>query len=249
MTQAISLVGKTVLVVGASSGIGAATAAAIAAGGGQVIGVARRTEVLNDTISKLAGSGHLAVTLDATNSQAVGEALVGLPSEAQLHGAVFCAGTHMLRPLRITGEQHYMEMLRQHVLTATNFMPGLSRKFAASASIVLVSSAARFRGGAAAGAYIAAKEAMVGLARAWAAELAPRVRVNSVSPGVVQTGMTERFLGSVGPKAAEEIQRRHPLGLGRPEQVAGAIAFLLSDHASWITGVDLTVDGGFSIQA
>ncbi len=242
--------GQTIVIVGASSGIGAATAAIVAREGGRVVGVARRPDVLELAIKSLPGSGHLPLALDATDPAAVTQALASLPdTHKSINGAVFCAGPHLLRPLRITTAQHYADMFKQHVLSVTNFVPGLTKLAAEGTSLVLVSSAARFRGGSAAGAYIAAKSAMVGLVRAWACELAPKIRVNSVSPGVVRSAMGDRLLTTVGPKGAEEIERRHLLGIGRPEQVAPAIAFLLSDQANWITGVDLPVDGGFAIQA
>jgi NAD(P)-dependent dehydrogenase (short-subunit alcohol dehydrogenase family) len=241
---------RTILVVGASGGIGAAVASTLAGEGGRIVAVARRADRLEALVGRLSGSGHLALPLDATDAENVKKAMAGLPEGSRtLDGAVFCAGTHLLRPLRITLEQHYLDMFRQHVASITNFMPAFTRQAASKASVVLVSSAARFRGGSAAGAYVAAKNAVVGLARAWASELAPRIRVNSVSPGVVRSSMADQFLTSVGPKAAAEIERRHLLGLGSPEQVAGPIAFLLSDEASWITGTDLAIDGGFSVQA
>lgn len=242
--------GRVIVVVGASSGMGAATGEIVAAEGGRVLAIARREELLRSTIQNWPGDCHHALALDACDAEAVREAMATLPEDFRtFHGAVFSVGAHLLRPLRSSKASDYNVMFQQHVVPAVNLMPALVRGAAGGASIVLVSSAARFRGGAGVGAYVAAKNAIVGLARAWANELAPRIRVNSVSPGVVRSAMTDRFLATVGPKSAAEIQKRHLLGLGEPAQVAHAIAFLLSPEASWITGVDLAVDGGYSVQA
>jgi NAD(P)-dependent dehydrogenase (short-subunit alcohol dehydrogenase family) len=241
---------KTVLITGATSAIGRATAHIVAAEGGRIVATGRRAEALQELVKSLAGAGHQSAVVDGTKEDSVAEAMRSiLESVPAFHGVVFCNGAHALRTARLTSARHYLEMFEQNVLAATNFMPALARHLGAEASIVFVSSAAKFRGAAAAGAYVASKSAVAGLARAWASELAPSVRVNSVSPGVVYTPMTERFLKSVGPEASGRIEQRHLLGLGKPQQVADAIAFLLSSQSSWITGVDLPVDGGFSVQA
>jgi NAD(P)-dependent dehydrogenase (short-subunit alcohol dehydrogenase family) len=82
-----------------------------------------------------------------------------------------------------------------------------------------------------------------------AVELARRkIRVNCVSPGFVETPMTESALAALSPEHVEKIKAAHPLGLGRPEDVARASTFLLAPETRWITGADLAVDGGFTAQ-
>lgn len=93
------------------------------------------------------------------------------------------------------------------------------------------------------------KHAIVGIMRALALELAPKnIRVNCVSPGMVKTDMSIKILESISEDNVSKIESMHPLGLGEPNDVAEAISFLLSDNSKWITGVELPVDGGYSVQ-
>ena len=164
------------------------------------------------------------------------------------HGAVMCAGDHSLRPLQLLKASHIDESLTANVRSAL-LCTKLATKLASKdgASIVWLSSAAALIGSAGEAAYAASKGALLSACRSLAAELASRrIRINAVAPGVVETPMSERWLSQLTPEQREAIRSRHMLGFGRPQDVAAAIAFLVSDEARWITGTCLTIDGGLT---
>ena len=241
--------GKTVLVVGASSGIGLAVARRFAEEGGIVICTARTKEHLDEAVAILPGSGHLALPFDAANETEVDGATAQLKSEKRaIHAAVLCAGQHSLRPLQQLRASHIDESLANNVRSAllcTKMAVKLAPK--EGASIIWLSSAAAMIGNVGEAAYAASKGALVSACRSLAAEFASRrIRINTVVPGVVETPMTERWLGQMSPEQRAAIYSRHLLGFGRVEDVAAAIAFLASDEARWVTGTCLTIDGGLT---
>jgi NAD(P)-dependent dehydrogenase (short-subunit alcohol dehydrogenase family) len=246
--MASRFVGMTFLVTGSSKGIGLATALVLAGEGARVLRVARGKSALEETRGLFTSSEVVDFALDATNPEAVRD-WAGSIVSGKISGAAFCAGTHMIRPARLSAAAHYRSVFDANVISVTNFVPFLIKNAAEKASMVLVGSATVNRGAAAVSAYASAKSALIGLTRSLAAELAPSIRVNMVSPGVVQTEMTERFFKSLGEKNALSVLSHHPLGLGSPQDVARAIGFLLSPDSAWITGANLVVDGGYSINA
>jgi len=123
-----------------------------------------------------------------------------------------------------------------------------SRLMAREGSIVLFSSVAARTGGAGLVSYTASKGAIESATRSLALELAPqKIRVNVVAPGIVRTPMSDSYLSKLSPEQITQLEAKHLFGFGQPEDVAGPVAFLLSEDARWITGSVLVVDGGYSI--
>lgn len=241
--------GQNILVTGGSSGIGLATARRLASEGARVALLARDEPRLQAAVAGLPGSDHVPVVCDATNEAVAADAIKSLKERwGVIHGGVMCAGAHSVRPLAVSKAANFEEMFRMNVLSAVNVLRPLIKTLPpGGGSLVVVSSVAGLRGAPGASAYATAKGALLALVRSLAPEIAARgARINAVVPGVVATAMTEQFLGSLPPVQKEAIVQDHPLGLGRPEDVASAITFLLSEDARWITGTELVVDGGLS---
>lgn len=241
--------GQNILISGGSAGIGLATAQRLAAEGAQIAMLARDDARLQSALATLTGTGHVPIVCDATDEEAAAAAIKSLKERwTVVHGGVMCAGAHSVRPLAVSKAANFEEMFRLNVVSAVNILRPLVRALPqGGGSLVVVSSVAGLRGAPGASAYATAKGALLTLVRSLAHELAPRgARINAVVPGVVTTAMTEQFLGSLPPAQMEALVKSHPLGLGRPDDVAAAIAFLLSIDARWITGSELVIDGGLS---
>lgn len=242
-----SLEGKTILITGASSGIGRATAVACSQHGGRMIVTGRNEARLAETLAMLAGEGHEAVACDLTSDEDV-KALVGkLP---KLDGIVHCAGTQQTCITKMLNKGVLEGLMDTNFFSAAVLNAALmkAKLLAKGASVVFVSSAAASRvaevGNAA---YSASKGALSAYSRVLAAELVPRnIRVNTVAPGMVRTGLMEKF--DVTEEEFLENEKQYPLGYGKPEDVAYAIVFLLSNASRWITGTELLMDGGLTLH-
>lgn len=238
---------KTIAVVGASSGIGQAAAHRLAAEGARIIAIARNPEPLERGAAGLPGEGHRVLVADAADEQSLRPLLALAREMGGLSGLVMCAGAIELRPLSVLSASDLANTLNANLTTAM-----IATKLACKVtsptglSVAWLSSAAALHGSAGFAAYAAAKGALLSAARALAIELAGRkLRLNTIIGGVVDTPLAKSWMDRLTPEQRDEIVKAHPLGLGTPEDMAGAIAFLMSDDSRWMTGSTLTVDGGF----
>jgi NAD(P)-dependent dehydrogenase (short-subunit alcohol dehydrogenase family) len=248
--QPFDLSGRLILVTGASSGIGRATAVLLSRLGARLILVARNEQRLLETLRSLDGQGHRIEPFDLTAAEMIPAWLRNLAiSEGPIHGLVHSAGIHKLRPIRVLSPEAVEELLRIDVVAGLALARGFSQKAVAApgASLVFLSSVVAFTGQSGHSAYAASKGAVVSMTRALSVEFAPqKIRVNCVAPGLVSTEMGKELLDTLLPAQADALRAEHLLGIGAPVDIANAIAFLLAETGRWITGTVLVVDGGYT---
>ena len=241
-----TLKGKTILVTGASSGIGQATAVECAQMGAEVVITGRDTERLQAT-ADLVGAPKALIVADLTNQEDVERLVAALPP---LDGAVLCAGNSTTLPLQFGSREKFDEMFNVNFFAPVELLRLMYKKkvLQKGASVVLIASIGgthSFMPGN--GVYGASKAALNSLMKYAAREYASRkIRVNSICPGMVDTPLIHR--GTITEEQLAEDAKRYPLGrYGKPDDIANGAVYLLSDASSWLTGHDLVIDGGFSI--
>lgn len=241
-----TLKGKTILVTGASSGIGQATAVECAQMGAEVVITGRDTKRLQAT-ADLMGNLKAQIAADLTNQEDVERLVASLPP---LDGAVLCAGNSTTLPLQFGSREKFDEMFNVNFFAPVELLRLMYKKkvLQKGASVVLIASIGgthSFMPGN--GVYGASKAALNSLMKYAAREYASRkIRVNSICPGMVDTPLIHR--GTITEEQLAEDAKRYPLGrYGKPDDIANGAVYLLSDASSWLTGHDLVIDGGFSI--
>ncbi len=246
MYNPYSLEGKTILITGASSGIGRRTAIECSKMGATLVITGRNQERLNDTLSSLEGEGHLTFAGDLTEDVDMEALMEQLPP---LNGVFFCAGVTDTTPAKFIDEDKIERVFSINIKSPMLLTKWLvkKKKIQASASLVYMSSYGAEVVTPGLGIYAASKGAVNSFMRTIATELSARkVRANSIMAMMVQTELIET-LGSLSKEDIEKDEAKYPLGYGKPEDIAFAVIYLLSDASKWVTGSIIKMDGGSTL--
>jgi NAD(P)-dependent dehydrogenase (short-subunit alcohol dehydrogenase family) len=244
-----SLKGKKIFVTGASSGIGRAIAVECSKMGAELIITARNEERLNETFRLMNHDGlsHKTVLGDLSNEDDIERLVDFIP--ARLDGLVQNAGYTILKPFKNMSQDNLKNIMKVNFEAPVFLTQQLLRKkkIEKEASIVFISSISGvFCSSIGGSVYSASKGAINGVVKNLAIELAPQaIRVNSVNPGMIHTNIFEA--GVISAEQLEEDKQKYPLKrYGKPEEVAYAVVYLLSDASKWVTGSNLLIDGGYT---
>ncbi len=247
MYNPFSLQDKTILVTGASSGIGKAIAIECAKMGAKVVVTGRNEARLQETHSMLVGDQPDYIVADLS----VNEDVVDLGTKlSTLDGIVHCAGFTIPKPFNFLNREDVNSVMDVNFIAPiflTQFLLK-NKKINKKSSIVFISSISGVYVSYIAGSlYSASKGAINGIVKGLALELAAKdIRVNSVNPGMVETNILES--GVISNDQLNEDKKKYPLKrYGKPEEVAYAVIYLLSDASSWTTGSNILIDGGYTL--
>ena len=244
MYNPFSLSGKTILITGASSGIGRATAVESSRLGATCIITGRNAERLQETFNALEGEGHQQFIADLTDQADIESLVSQFPP---LDGAVLCAGVGQTVPVQFATREKFDKVFNTNFFSQTELIRMLYKKkiLKNDSSLVIIASiggVTSFNYGN--GVYGASKAALNSYMKFCAYEFASRkIRVNSICPGMVETPLIAR--GAITDEQYEAYKEKYPLKrFGTPEEIAYGAIYLLSDVSAWVTGTSLFIDGG-----
>lgn len=250
MINPMDLSGKNIMVTGASSGIGKGIAIFLSKLGANVIMVARNEKKLKETYEELESGDHSYYKIDLSHLDEIGGMICNICSNGKkLNGLVHSAGISLTTPLQFLKLETLNYIMTLNFYSFVELVKHLSnRKYHdPGCSIVAISSISSKVGARGLTAYCASKGALESAIRSMSLDLGPKsIRINSIAPGMIATQIYDGLKDIVNKKDFEtDLKKRQFLGLGNPEDVASATAFLLSDTSKFITGTTMIVDGGY----
>ncbi len=250
MYNLIDLSNKHIVITGASSGIGREIAILVNKLGAKVSLIGRKKDSLKSLIRDLQGEENQFYEFDVTNYIEIDNLISRIvATNGLIDGFVHSAGIEMTRPLKMLKVEHYREVFDTNTFSALEITKSITKNsnISTNASIIYISSIVGILGQPGKTAYSASKGALIAAAKCLALELAPKgIRINTILPALVETDMSSKVLASLSEEGKNNILKMHPLGFGRPIDIANSVAFLLSSAARWITGSEFLIDGGYS---
>lgn len=253
MINPFSLIGKNIIISGASSGIGRQCAISCSQMGANLILVDRNEEGLKQTFDKLELGNHLHYSQDIIKYDELESIIKDAVSKlGRISGFVHSAGIEITLPIKLMSYQHYEKLYAINAISAFEISKILSRKKYVNnigASFIFIASIRGVLGESGAIGYCSSKGALISGMKAMALELSIKnIRVNCISPAIVKTEMINHLFEQISEKSKNEILNMHPMGFGKPIDIANACIYLLSDAARWITGTNFILDGGYSAR-
>jgi len=247
MYNPFSLTGKTILVTGASSGIGRSVAVECSKMGAKLVITGRNKDRLEETFHKLEGGGHQIIIGDLLKNEDMNEISETVP---EIDGLVYSAGIFKLIPFRFLNSGNINDVMGINFGSALGLTQKLikAKKIRKNSSLIYLSSVSGILCSSPGGSiYSASKGALSGLIKGMALDFAPNnIRVNSIAPGMVETSMFSD--GILSEDQLRDGVNSYPLKrYGKAEEVAYAAIYLLSDASAWITGTNLIIDGGLTL--
>lgn len=245
----ITLLNKKILITGASSGIGRATAILFSSLGAEVIITSRNSEKLKETFFSLKENPeNQMICGDLTSLDDIKNIVSQIGA---LDGFVHCCGKVLPVPVKFIKEDHLRDVFGVNYFSAVNIISELlkHKKINNHCSIAFISSVSTLHSYFGGAPYISSKAALEGYAKTLALELLPKkVRVNVLQPALVNTAIFESTIeAAIDSDEMKKLIARYPLGVGEPEDIANALAYFISDASKWITGSCLKMDGGLTL--
>ncbi len=248
-----SLSGKTIVITGASSGIGRQCAIECSKVGAKVVLIGRNKARLNGTYESLCGNGHIVKVCDLTDFERLPQVVSDIIQECgPIDGVLNAAGISTTLPLKLMSAEKLDEFFKSNVYSAillSREICKLKHSSKNGVSIVFYSSIMGSVGDSGKSLYSMTKGALVSAVRSLAVEFAKRnIRFNAISPGAILTPINANLPHMADPELRKQLEEKHLLGLGQTEDVAYASIYLLSDASRWVTGTNMIVDGGYTVR-